>query len=304
MWMDSGPGRDPLHRDPRGWRDGAYGRADDAFVAKLLAIVTNPEPTGIAADDAYGRAGDGIDRWNGFGREIWVESLEVVDGEYGPELEVTVGLAVPADEASRIPSRAVTRVPFEREWRRLSGYESPADYAPCVAREARVGCGVARRASPRGGLGFGGVAPRGRLPAREVQWSLLLSALAVEAGPPVEVAPGRIDVRLADSDDHSPVVTVIVTPDQWEDVLAAHGWRHVEMYVAELLRPRDPDEHFVVFYRGDLVRSIRESRPRSAEPDEPVAWARGAPGRPVRGGSASRTTWALESMSSRPRTEG
>jgi len=35
------------------------------------------------------QADDGIDRWNGFGREVWVESLEVVDGAYGPELEVT-----------------------------------------------------------------------------------------------------------------------------------------------------------------------------------------------------------------------
>jgi hypothetical protein len=54
---------------------------DRAFVARLLAILTNREPTGIAPDDPYGRADDGIDRWNGFGREIWVESLQVVDGE-------------------------------------------------------------------------------------------------------------------------------------------------------------------------------------------------------------------------------
>jgi hypothetical protein len=40
---------------------------DHAFVATLLPIVTNPVPTGIAADDAYGRADDGSDRWNGFG---------------------------------------------------------------------------------------------------------------------------------------------------------------------------------------------------------------------------------------------
>jgi hypothetical protein len=238
---------------------------DDAFVATLLAIVTNPVPTGIAADDAYGRADDGIDRWNGFGREIWVESLEVVDGEYGPELEVTVGLAVPADETSRIPSRAVTRVPFEREWRRLSGYESPADYASYVAREAESAAVSHVERHRAAASASAASAPRRRLPARDVQWSLLFSALAVEAGPPVEVSSGRIEVRLADSDDHvdanSPVLTVIVTPDQWEDVLAAHGWRHVEMYVAELLGPRDPDEHFVVFYRGALVRSIREELP-------------------------------------------
>jgi hypothetical protein len=239
---------------------------DPAFVARLLAILTNSEPTGIAPDDPYGRADDGIDRWDGFGREVWVESLEVVDGPYGPELEVTVGMAVPADERERIPGRAVARVPFEREWRRLSGYESPTEYAPYVAREVESAATshverhrVAASASPAAG------SARSQLPARDVQWRLLLSALAAEGGPSVEVSPGRIEVHLADSDDHadadSPVVTVTVTPDQWEDVLAAHGWRHVEMYVAELLGPLHPDEHFVVFYRGDLVRSIREELP-------------------------------------------
>jgi hypothetical protein len=239
---------------------------DRAFVARLLAILTNPEPTGITDDDPYGVADDGIDRWDGFGRDVWVESLEVVDGAYGPELEVTVGLAVPAEETERIPRKAVTRVPFEREWRRLSGYESAVDYAPYVAHEAESAASshverhrAAASASPAV------ESARGRLPAREVQWRLLLSALAAEGGPPVEVSPGRIEVRLGDtdhpSDADSPVVTVIVTPDEWADVLAAHGWRQVEMYVAEVLGPRDPDEHFVVFYRGDLVRSIREELP-------------------------------------------
>jgi hypothetical protein len=92
-----------------------------------------------------------------------------------------------------------------------------------------------------------------------------LDGLAAEAGPAVEVSPGRIEVRIAESSDRvdadRQVVTVIVTPDKWEDVLAAHGSRNVEMYVAELLGPRDPDEHFVVFYRGELVRSIREELP-------------------------------------------
>jgi len=112
---------------------------EQAFVARVLAILTNPEPTGIAPDDPYGQADDGIDRWNGFGREVWVESLEVVDGAYGPELEVTVGLAVPAEEAARIPGRAVTGVPFEREWRRLSGYESRRGTRPMRhARPSRL----------------------------------------------------------------------------------------------------------------------------------------------------------------------
>jgi hypothetical protein len=241
-------------------------RDDEAFVARLLAILTNPEATGFAPNDPYVRADDGIDRSDGFGREIWVEWLEVVDGEHGPELAVTVGLAVPAEETERIPVRTVTRVPFERDWRRLSGYHSPADYAPYVAREAEsAAASHVQRHRAAAPASAAAESRRGGLPARDVQWSLLLAALAVEGGPPVEVSPGRIEVRLADGDDRadadSPVVTVIVTPDQWESLLAAHGWRHVETYVAELLGPRDPDEHFLVFYRGDLVRSIREELP-------------------------------------------
>jgi hypothetical protein len=239
---------------------------DEAFVASLLAILTNPEPTGIDPDDPYGRADDGIDRYQGFGRDIWVESLRVVDGEYGPELEVTVGLAVPADERWHIPDRAVARVPFERGWRRLSGYESATAYAPYVAQAAEwaasshVGDHRARHSSS-----VARESARWPVPARDVQWQLLLAGLAAEAGPAVEASPGRIEVRIADGHDHAdtdgPLVTVIVTPDQWEDVLAAHASGQVEMYLAELLGDRDPDEHFVVFYRGDLVRSIREELP-------------------------------------------
>lgn len=106
-----------------------------AYVARLLAILTNPNPTGIAPDDPYGQADDGIDRSNGFGRDVWVESLQVVDGEHGAELEVTFGLALPPDDTWRtVPDKGVGRVLLEREWRELSGYASPADYAPYVAR--------------------------------------------------------------------------------------------------------------------------------------------------------------------------
>jgi hypothetical protein len=238
---------------------------DEAFVARLLAILTNPEPTGIAPDDPYGQADDGIDRYDGFGSDFWVESLQVVDGMHGAELEVTVGLAVPAHETSRIPARAVARVPFERSWRQLSGYDSPANYAPYVAREAGRAATAQVQQHLGGASSAAGGSARGPVPGRDVQWRLLLDGLAAEAGPAVEVSPGRIEVRMADSADpvhtDSQVVTVIVTPDQWHDVLSAHGSRDVEMYVAELLGPRDPDEHFVVFYRGDLVRSIRAELP-------------------------------------------
>ena len=56
------------------------GMEDAAFAAGLLAILTNPHPAGIDPDDPYGQSEDGIDRYDGFGRDVWVESLEVADG--------------------------------------------------------------------------------------------------------------------------------------------------------------------------------------------------------------------------------
>jgi len=87
-------------------------------------------------------------------------------------------------------------------------------------------------------------------------------------------------------------LTVIVTPDQWEQVLVGEGddpgW-----YVDELLGPRADDETFLVFYDGALCRSTRAKLPpvRStleqrriaelrADPDRQVAWFAYPPDRP------------------------
>ena len=108
---------------------------DDEYVARLLAILTNPEPPDIDPSDPYRQSSDGIDRDDGFGSELRVESLARIDGPYGEELEVRYVLEVPAGE-TRVPARAETRVPFDAEWRRSSGYDNPAAYAPVVARRA------------------------------------------------------------------------------------------------------------------------------------------------------------------------
>ena len=44
--------------------------SDEEYVATLLAILTNPAPTGIDPADPYGSADDGIDRYGGFGRDV------------------------------------------------------------------------------------------------------------------------------------------------------------------------------------------------------------------------------------------
>ncbi len=100
---------------------------DEAYVRELLAILTNPHPTGISPDDPYGQADDGIDRYGGFGRDYWVEDLRPVDDGPWAELEVTFGLAVPDDPACReVPDRGHDAGPV----RTASGVSSAGTPSP------------------------------------------------------------------------------------------------------------------------------------------------------------------------------
>ena len=224
---------------------------DDEYARKLFAILTNTHPTGIDPSDPYGQADDGIDRYTGFGRDVWVTSVEVVDDEHGAELLVEFKLAVPSDPRWRsLPRRGTVRLPCDAEWRELSGYDDPAAYAPAVASAIeRAALGhVQRHLKPPG--------QSPPLPSREQQWQILLAALGSHREVR-EVAPDRIELREPEGD----AVTVVVSPDQWERVLLDHAWTDVEMYLDELIEPREEDETFVVFYKGDLARSTREELP-------------------------------------------
>jgi hypothetical protein len=236
---------------------------DEAYARELLAILTNPSPTGIDPDDPYGQADDGIDRHDGFGRDVWVESLNVADGQSGTELVVEFGLAVPPNPSWQgLPHRGSVRLPFDAQWRRLSGYEQPAAYAPAVARAVELAAHeqVERHRSEAVRSRPGGA--RRLQPGRPEHWQMLLDGLSGE-GEVREVGPGRVEVDIRDEDDpaSSDVVTVVVSREQWEQVLAERAGGDADLYVAELLGPRDEDEKFVVFYNGDLVRSTREELP-------------------------------------------
>ena len=233
---------------------------DEAYVQRLFEILSNPHPAGIDPDDPYGQADDGIDRYDGFGRDVWVESLKLVGRPHGPEAEIEFGLAVPPEpQLQGLPHRGTVRVPVEAEWRQLSGYADPAAYAPAVARA------VERAARSHVERHQGRKRRTPVLPSREEQWRLLVAALSAE-GVAREVVPGRIEFETSDG----PVVTIVVSAAQWEVVLREHAWGDVELYVAELLGPRRADEVFVVFHEGELWRSIREKVP----PVRGTAWTR------------------------------
>lgn len=272
---------------------------DEEYVAALLAILTNPAPAGIDPADPYGQADDGIDRFDGFGRDVTVTGLGLVDGPYGDELEVSFLLDLPDGdpEWDGVPPRGSTRVPFDAEWRRLSELTDPAAYAPQVASRVTA---AARQHAVR--HQHGGRAARAqdewrkraraRLPDRETQRRLLLETLAHE-GEVTQVAPDRFEVRLRDvpaverPDPSAPardawvaldawpqVITFVLSPEEWAEVLVDHYRDDVGLYVAETLAAPDPDEEFVVFYAGSLHCSTRVELPPVRGRARERAWAR------------------------------
>lgn len=258
------------------------GMQDLAYARRLFAILTHPHPAGVDPDDTDGRPDDGIDRYDGFGRDVWVESVEVVKGEYGAELLVEFGLALaPGAEWTGVPPRGLLRLPFDAEWRELSGYQEPAAYAPVVAGEVGMAADRHVELHRRRPADPSGIDPARPLPSREAQWQILLAALTDE-GTVREVSVGRIELH----DSGGGVVTVVVSPDEWERVLVDHAWGDVDLYFADLLGPRQTDETYLVFYNGDLARSIREELPpvrgralehrfaavRADQPDAQLGW--------------------------------
>ena len=268
--------------------------SDEEYVATVLAILTNPAPTGIDPTDPYGSADDGIDRYNGFGRDVKVLGIRVVDGPYGNELQVSFVLRLPAGDLDwdGVPERGATRVPFDAEWRRLSGFADPAAYAPLVANRVELAARQhavqhqhgGRRARTR--AEWRAVA-RAALPDRKTQHHLLLQALAGE-GDVTHVAPGRFDLRLRSDADSDPVdgaagagvlnetpevITFVLTPEEWEEVLVDEHQGDLQLFLAETLADPDLDERFVVFYDGALHRSIREQLPPVRGRARERAWA-------------------------------
>lgn len=268
--------------------------SDEEYVATLLAILTNPAPTGIDPADPYGRADDGIDRYDGFGRDVRVSGLQVVAGPYGDELEVSFVLSLPAGDPDwvGVPERGSTRVPFDAEWRRLSEFVDPAAYAPQVAsRVERAARDHATRHQHGGRRDRVRTEWRARaragLPNRETQRQLLLQTLAGE-GEATQVSPDRFELHLRHDATDGParaggaaaldavpeVITFVLTPEEWEEVLVDEYHDDLRQYLAEMLAGPDPDERFVVFYEGSLHLSTRAKLPPVRGRARERAWAR------------------------------
>ncbi len=249
---------------------------DEEYAAALLAILT-PHPTGVDPADPYGTADDGIDRHDGFGHTVVVESAVVVPGEHGPEVELAFALRGPRPAGT--PDAGTVTVPVEREWRRLSGYDDPAAYAPTVATQVWLAATqvVQRHLDPT-------YDDAPTPPPRDVQWRLLLDELA-QHGEVTEVEPGRLEVRQSDGAIR---FTVLLTPEEWEKTWGRHPVGSASLYLDELLSSADEDETYVVSYRGDLRTSTRAALPpvrgRATEremrallddPDDDVGWTAG-----------------------------
>lgn len=222
---------------------------DEEYVRELFAILTNPSPTRIDPANPRSVFADRIDREGAFGREVRVTSATVVPGEHGAQVEVGFVLELPDDpDLEGVPAEGSIRLPVAAEWRAASNYGEPTDYAWLVAHKVEMAIHGHVRAHqpPR--------PARPDLPGRDDQWAELLEHLGHE-GTVEETSPGRIEVTL----DGDEVLTVLVTPEQWEQVLLENWTLHD--YFIDLLGPRKRDEQFIVFWEGDLERSVREDLP-------------------------------------------
>lgn len=229
---------------------------DVACARQVYEILTAPPDPDIAP----GHLGDDwIDRSDGFGTEVKVTAVAVVPGSHGNQLDISFVLDLPDDVV--VPREGSLLLPFDAEWRDVSGYTEPEDYAPHLARRlvrnirehvrAHEPCQHDDR----------------DLPARAEQHAMLLEVLGRE-GQVEQQAPNRYVVRRGEGDD----LTVLVTPGQWEQVIRRHGLRRASLleHIDELLASTPREERFLVYWEGDVTTSTREKLPPAKRPFPPL----------------------------------
>lgn len=225
---------------------------DEEYAGELFEILTAPPDPDLEP----GQLGDDwIDREDGFGTEVRVTAVDVLPGPYGAQVEVGFLLDLPP--GVDVPQQASVLLPLDEEWRTLCGFADPEDYAPRLA--SRVMWAAREHVNthtngPRSGFD---------VPSRDEQHVMLMHVLG-RLGAVEHVALGRYVIRVADGDE----IVVILTPDEWEQVLRRNGSPRdgVFDHYEELFASNDREQRFWVFWEGDLTSSTREALPPATTP--------------------------------------
>lgn len=229
---------------------------DVEYARQVYGILTAPPdpevPPGHLGDDW-------IDRSDGFGTDVRVTAIAVVPGDHGNQLDIAFALDLPDDVVA--PREGSLLLPLDAEWREVSGYAEPEDYAHRIAARLvrHIGEHVRAHEPSR--------EDDRDLPSRAEQHAMLLEVLAHE-GRVEQQAPTRYVVRREGRED----LTVLVTPDQWEEVIRRHGLRRAWLleHFDELFASTPPEERFLVFWEGDVTTSTREKWPPAKRPFPPL----------------------------------
>lgn len=229
---------------------------DVDYARQLYDILTAPPDPKVSP----GHLGDDwIDRSDGFGTDVKVTAIAVVPGDHGNQLDIAFVLDLPDD--MDVPREGSLLLPLDAEWRKISGYTEPEDYAPHVAaRLVRHIHEHVRAHEPS--------RPDDRdPPARAEQHAMLLEVLGRE-GEVEQQVPDRYVVRRDERED----LTVLLTPDQWEQVIRRHGLRRAWLieHFDELFASTPREERFLVFWEGDVTTSTREKLPPAKRPFPPL----------------------------------
>lgn len=226
---------------------------DDAEYARQLEEILTAPPGPEMTPGGLGD--DGIDRCDGFGTVVKVSSIAVVPGDHGSQIDVTFVLDLPGH--IDVPRVGSLLLPFEAEWREVSGFAEPEDYAPRIAMRLVLHIHEHIRAheSSRD--------DEPDLPARAEQHAMLLQVLG-QQGEVEQQAADRYVVRNGGRED----LVVLLTPDQWERVVRRHGpgRAHLLEHFDELLAATPREERFLVFWEGDATTSMRERLPPVTRP--------------------------------------
>jgi hypothetical protein len=222
-------------------------------VYEILTAPPNPETSPGHLGD------DWIDRSDGFGTDVKVTAIAVVPGDHGNQLDIAFVLDLPDDVV--VPREGSLLLPLDSEWREVSGYTEPEDYAPHIAARLvrHIHEHVTAHEPPRD-------ADRD-LPTRAEQHAMLLEVLGLE-GQVEQQAPNRYVVRREERE----VLTALLTPDEWERVIRRHGLQRAWLleHFDELFASTPREERFLVFWDGDVTTSTREKLPPARRPFPPL----------------------------------